>query len=286
MEKYLLKGEKVLATLKPHPLAMTPFYIYFIYYIVVNLLILLNWDKFVAAIEGSFIGVLGKSFVFGAIALFWWIITLLPAIIIAVLRISWKWLIFFFLVALASSILLFYGYISVENLFHITAGIAFVGILLTDVYRRSHEYIITNYRIVTKLGFFGEKIRDVFYNKITDVVVEQGVLGKIFNFGNVIPMTASGIGTGVDEAHVTVAGGGAGKAAGGTVGGGVAITGTRGVTVPRGRSSYILYGVPNPDDVRKVVLENMKEAIASYKLDRIVDLLEDVVEEKKGKGDK
>ncbi|MGQ4891571.1 MAG: PH domain-containing protein [Candidatus Njordarchaeia archaeon] len=281
MSDVLLKGEKVIMELQPHPLSFTPLYIYFVYFIIVNGAILLNWDSFYSYFASSPLNWFGSAAVMGTIALVWWIITLIPAAIIAVLRISWRWLIIYFLIALAATALLVEGYISVENLFHITTGVAVIGILLVDVYRRSHKYIITNYRIVTKLGFMGEKTRDIFYNKITDVVVERDSLGTFFDFGNVIPTTASGLGTGDDAAEVIVTGGGAKKTPAGTFGGAVSIGGEKGVKVARGRSSYILFGVPKPEEVRKVILENMKNAIEAYKLDKVIDLLEDIAEKKK-----
>ena len=284
MSETLLKGEKVILRTKPHPLSFLWLYLYFLYFIIVNGYILLNWTDF----EGYFQGLLGGisgGLAYGAILIVWWIITLLPAVIIAVLRISWRWLIFFFLVALISTLLFIYDYVSIENLFHITTGIAIIGILLIDIYRRSHEYLITNFRIVMTLGFLGSEERDVFYNKISDVFVRKGFFGKIFNFGDVIPITPSGIGTGDDSAKVTIGGGVAKGTPVGTIGGGVAISGEKSVKVARGRSSFILYGVPDPDNVKHIILENMKNSIEAYKLDRVIDLLEDIADSDK-KSDK
>ncbi len=281
MSVELLKGEKVILETKPHPLSFMGLYLYFIYFLVVNGLIIANWTSFYNYFQTSPLGFLGVTAVEVAITIIWWIITIAPAAIIAVLRISWRWLIIYVLIALVSTALWAADYISISNLFHITTAIAIIGMLLVDVYRRSHRYILTNYRIITELGFLGKKTRDVFYNKITDVVVEKGGLGDIFNFGNVIPTTASGIGTGEDTASVTVGGGAAKGTPVGTIGAGLAIGGEKGVTVARGRSSYILYGVPDPENVRLVLLENIKNAVEAYKLDKVIDLLEDIAEKKK-----
>ena len=280
MTDVLLKGEKIILRTKPHPLAFLPLYLYFIYFIVVNGVILLNWDAFYNYFQNLLGGVFGSTLTVGGILLVYWIITLVPAVIIAVLRISWRWLIVFFVIATTSTVLLIYNYITLENLFHITMGISIISILLIDLYRRSHEYYLTNYRIIMTLGFFGSEERDVFYNKISDIFVRKGYFGKMFNFGDVIPITPSGIGTGDDSAKVTIGGGASKGTPLGTIGGGIAITGEKGVKVARGRSSFILFGVPNPDNVKKIILENMKNTIEAYKLDRVIDLLEDIADKK------
>lgn len=275
MEDILLKGEKVLLETKPHPLSFLSLYVYFIYFIIVNGLILYYWDSFVSYISSSFIGALGSTFVIGSIGLIWWIVNIIPAFILSIVRISWRWVITYFIFALILSLLTIYHYISIQNMFHIMVALAVMGILLVDVYRRAHHYYITNYRIITYSGFMGTKVRDIFYNRITDVVLEQGFVGRVFNFGSVIPLTAAGIGTGRDTASVSVGVGGGEKTPIGELGGGIAVTGGKDVTVPRGRSSFILFGVPDPSKVRNVIVENMKNTIEAYKLDRIIDILED-----------
>jgi len=52
------------------------------------------------------------------------------------------------------------------------------------------------------------KRREVFYDRISDLIFERSILGRILNFGSIIPLTASGIGTGMD---ISLIGAGVGK---------------------------------------------------------------------------
>lgn len=283
----LLKNERILLKTKPHPLSFWPYYMFFLYYIIISIIILTNVDDIVNWFNQSLlsaIGIVGVDIVFIAI---WWITLVIPALLVSIIRISWRWLIFYVLFAIAGTYLMYkYGF-SPLDLYYATIAVGFIGIILTDIYRRSHEYTLTNFRIIATLGFLGLKTRDVFYSKITDVFMEQGMLGKMFNYGTIIPITPAGIGTGLDAAKVEVGVGGAKKIpAGPTVGGGVAVEGEKAVTVPRGRSSFVLYGVFNPDQVRKVILENMAAKEEAPYLERTVELLEKLVEDKEEREDK
>ena len=278
----LLHNEKEITRLKPHPISFWPYYVFFLYYIVCGIYILINKEK-IADWISSMVGFMGTTAVEVIFVLIWWIIVIIPAAVFSILKISWRWLIFYTLTAVFGSYLLHYANLPVFYLNYITIGVGILGVLLTDVYRRSHEYILTNLRIITKLGFLGGKSRDVFYSKIVDIVMEQGTLGKIFNYGTIIPITPSGIGTGQDMAKVTVGTGGEAKAQPVSVGVGVAIEGGKTVTVPRGRSSLVLYGVPDPGEIRRIILENMSAKEAAPYLQKAVELLEKMMDEKKDK---
>ncbi len=67
-------------------------------------------------------------------------------------------------------------------------------IILTFLYQRGHKYWITNKRIVLAKTFIYRDIRNVYLKQITDVSVTQGILGRLFEFGTVTPLTASGLG--------------------------------------------------------------------------------------------
>ncbi len=48
------------------------------------------------------------------------------------------------------------------------------------------EYAITNRRILIKVGFIRRKSLEIFLDRIEGVYVEQGISGRILNFGTVI----------------------------------------------------------------------------------------------------
>jgi len=58
------------------------------------------------------------------------------------------------------------------------------------IYVKGHRYIITNERIVMFRKFIGILLRTVTHDKITDLIVNQGPIGRLCNYGRVSPITA------------------------------------------------------------------------------------------------
>jgi len=56
----------------------------------------------------------------------------------------------------------------------------------------SNAYAFTNKRVVLYRGWIASELISIDYNKITDVVVEQKILGSLTNSGNLIINTAGG----------------------------------------------------------------------------------------------
>ncbi len=48
------------------------------------------------------------------------------------------------------------------------------------------EYFVTNQRVYIKYGLLAKRAFEIKIEWITDVVVRQGVMGKILNYGNII----------------------------------------------------------------------------------------------------
>ena len=93
------------------------------------------------------------------------------------------------------------GHISLWSLWHlITAGILllpafglgliFLGIAY--VRYKSVELAVTTKRIIVKHGFVRRQTVEINLNKVESIQVEQGLLGRLFNFGTLI---VSGTGT-------------------------------------------------------------------------------------------
>lgn len=169
----------------------------------------------------------------------WLLMIIIPGIIIALTQINWRWF------ALFIAIIVFIMVLKIEfgldfnqvNLFLISFGI--IGAFGTELWRRRHRYYITNLRIVTEcMG----KRREVFYERILDLILERPVLGWIFKFGSITPLTGSGIGTGMD---ISLIGAGVGKSVKEKLIG-VMFGGGKTISTPRARSPYILYGIPKP----------------------------------------
>ena len=58
------------------------------------------------------------------------------------------------------------------------------------IYVKGHRYIITNERVIIFRKFIGILLRTVTQDKITDLLVNQGPIGRLCNYGRVIPITA------------------------------------------------------------------------------------------------
>jgi uncharacterized membrane protein YdbT with pleckstrin-like domain len=84
----------------------------------------------------------------------------------------------------------------------ISASLVYLGVValsfvvmlsaLGDIMRWWHEqFIITDRRVIQLQGVFSKSVLDSSLEKITDIELEQSIVGRIFNFGNVDILTAS-----------------------------------------------------------------------------------------------
>jgi hypothetical protein len=134
-------------------------------------------------------------------------------------------------------------------------AVSIIGFLIVELYRRSHKYIITNLRIIFKGGVLTKRERTIRYDKIADIDAQQGILGQIFGFGTIIPISESGLGLGSDKSLAAAGvevGGKRGKFFG-LVGGG------KEVQTPIARSYSELHGVYPYKDV-KLLVENLVQS--------------------------
>jgi len=152
----------------------------------------------------------------------------------------------------------------------ITAAIGLIGLLSVDAYRRSFTYYLTNNRIVLKSSFLmNNSERQVRYNHIEDIKMEQGVVGTIFGYGTVLPLTGSGLGTGSDESMV-IAGSGT-EVKGLSIG---LAGGSRSSSKKiRHNPHDCLFGVPSPSKVRDLITENIQSDTGVEHLKNIKELL-------------
>jgi membrane protein YdbS with pleckstrin-like domain len=247
------EDEKILAHLEPYPLAFADFYAFFLYLASLGAIFIVFNPQMNTAIQGL-IPDWGRDI---ALSVIWFACVIIPFVVIAVVKIAWRWLLLSIGISASGAILKFY--------FNIPYGlqipaviIGVVGFALVDFYRRRFDFYITDQRILIELNFISQKRREIPYNKISDLVVEKGWLGRIFNYGSVIPITESGFGLGEDVAAITV----------GTTASALpkdskttaAVSGGKDVLVPRGRSFYVLFGVRNP----RVVSEMISHQIHGY----------------------
>jgi hypothetical protein len=274
----LLHGEEADIISKPHPLSFLRYHLFATYLIGVG--VFLGWfDSYIRSNEAflgilSFldIGISGIELPDFILLIIFWFILLLSGFGIGVLWVSKMPLVYMVLVGVAGTALEFYllerGPM-VKLLF--LGAAAILGMILTEVYRRGHVYIITNYRIITKKEFVLKEERELMYDKITDVTVSQGILGRIFNFGTVTPISASGFGLGADSAQAFTAAGVSikkGMFSGGFGGG-------KSVLRPRAATYFSLHGISNPKKIRIIIGNRQLGTKEAPILRRIEGLLKD-----------
>jgi hypothetical protein len=72
--------------------------------------------------------------------------------------------------------------------------------------QRSYSYAITSQAVILQQDFMMSRSRRRFlYSNVQEINVRQGAIGKIFNFGSVIPMTSTGLG--LEESTTGIAAG-------------------------------------------------------------------------------
>ena len=152
----------------------------------------------------------------------------------------------------------------------ITAAVGLIGLLSVDAYRRSFTYYLTDNRIVIQGNFLMKRSeRQVRYNHIEDIKMEQGIVGTILGYGTVLPLTGSGLGTGSDESMIIAGSGVEVKGLGiGLLGG--SRTSSKRI---RHNPHDCLYGVPQPSKVRDLITENIQSDTGVEHLKSIQELL-------------
>jgi len=68
-------------------------------------------------------------------------------------------------------------------------GILAIVLLIGYFYVKGHLYVVTNRRILVLRKFIGITVREVAHQEVTDIVVNQGPLARLLNYGSVSPMS-------------------------------------------------------------------------------------------------
>ncbi len=66
-----------------------------------------------------------------------------------------------------------------------------LGLLLRWIRAEADEFVATNRRVIRKVGIFAREIEQAPLEKIQDITVDQGVMGRLLNYGTVVIETAS-----------------------------------------------------------------------------------------------
>jgi len=123
--------------------------------------------------------------------------------------------------------------------------ISLIMLVLTELYRRSIQYTITNAGIKMKAGIIQNEEHIIPFNQIGRIIMEVGVLGRLFNFGIIIPIGVAQWGSELGIRGVGV-GGQKGNA-------------SAGVLYAKARQEVArtplncLLGVPHPQEINKIL---------------------------------
>jgi len=268
-----LPGEQLVMKLKPHPLA------FWHLFVVSGLLIVLGYllrqlYVFVAGFKLRISLPLLQQYNVANILILWGML-IGVAIIVGLIYIRVTSLLAFGAVALVATILTEYFKMPLEIHFWVLVISGFMGLSLTEFYRRGHNYYITNLRLITEKDFVSYDSRQLTYDKINDLALVQGLIGRILNFGTVIPVTASGFGLGKDSASAGIGAGiGTGSGAPLLPGVGLLASGERAVHIPRGRTYHTLYGDRRPREVQETIAKMIQKQMSGSRLERIASGVE------------
>jgi hypothetical protein len=265
-EDELLDQEHVEEILSPHPLSFMGLQSLCIFLILWGLIFgwMVNFSDFSEQFSN-----------FALQIAVWGLVLLVVSIIASIIKVLWR--IFFLYLAV---VLIAIGLVIWLNLYDsasvflpvYTVIVSIIGFLMVEWFRRSHKYIISNQRIVFKGGVITKEQRTLRYDKISDINTKQGIIGQIFGFGTIIPISQSGFGLGSDQSF---AGGGVQGGATKKVGLFGFFGGGREVQTPRTRSYYELHGVYPFKDIKKVVENLVQGSVSTPYLQKQVEFQEE-----------
>ncbi len=303
-----LKGERILAEIRPHYMSFYDLYLIWAWTIVLAVVFAVAGEE-LAALTGNplapltgyldwmtapkdnqlikkvdffqpilweFSGITGpiNRYMTDYAAVGLWLTALvLSAVPITFIRIEFKWGFVMAAVGAVSVLATALAQVEPKYAYYASIILSLGGMYLVDMYRQSHRFLITNRRIVTEAKLITLASNELSYDKINNIVLERDLVGTVFGFGTVIPVTASGLGMGADTAALTVGMAGS-SGEGATLAGG--LTAARSVQVPRTRSMYALFGVPNPEEIKSLISEQMHEYVQAPHLMRMTEKLEDI----------
>jgi len=247
----LLENEQIEKILSPHPLSFMGLQSLSIFLITWGIVVgwLVNFSEFTGYFSNPWL-----------IISLWGIIMMVVGVIASILTIRWR-IFFFYLGVFAGGLIIILIFENLENTGIIipfySVSISILGFLIVELFRRSHKYIISNKRIIFKGGVVTKQERTLRYDKITDINSKQGILGQIFGFGTIIPISQSGFGLGSDNSF----------AAGGVQVGEKKLKflglfgGGKELQTPRTRSYYELHGVFPYKEIKKIVENQVQGSV-------------------------
>lgn len=101
------------------------------------------------------------------------------------------------IILIVIAVLLVYTFLSFNSLALLGLVLLLIplgGILRDSLAWNNHKYVITTHRVIQIFGVFNKNVTDSSLDKVNDVQMDQSVLGRLFNFGDIEILTASELG--------------------------------------------------------------------------------------------
>ena len=175
----------------------------------------------------------------------WLGLVFIPLVILTAWKIQFRWLFIGFVYILCG--IAVQKYIVLNDPFRWVLGFFVIaGFIWIEFHRQCFRYIIGEHSLKVETRGLKTWVRQIPYSAISDIVLEQGLLGKILDVGTVIPVTHSGFGLGEDAVFW---GGAVGVSPVKRLSGGFLAGGMRSQQRPRSEPQFVLYGVKNPQNL-------------------------------------
>jgi len=251
----LMSDEHVRLKLTPHPMTQIREYPLWIWTLVISILSWIDPSTVFIYLDVLFdtnIYVNGVYYYLTSMhfLLAYLILILIPAFLQALIRLEWRPL--FAYSVLSILLLIFCHYLMpIENLaYQLGIWISLIMLSHKEYQRVSTEYILTNRRLVLKHQGHGQTMRSLFLSNIQDVILQTSFLGNFLGYGTVVPLTASGIGTGQSTSTAALH-----TSLGSKVRVGLGAAQSEGKTTSNASPEYALVCVPRARQAYKMILE-------------------------------
>ena len=292
----MLADEKELLRTHPHWLAYSPLYALWMWFVAVGVTGLLAGpaigDSLHAQTGSIPLTAIGWSALTPANAWFvvWAVAVLIPAAVMPFFRISFGWLVAVAMLLAAGGLtlalrdqvhsvvdsILHLGFLEslwsavswrpTPNPLHyeaaLTLAFGIVGVIGLEFRRGSRVWILTDRRLIARFGFFNKSERDLLYNSIDDIVIQQTFLGSIFNFGTVIPLSRDGLAADNVEEETRNLQKDPMAPKQKRKGIKVELGNGKRITIPREPTFYMLWGIPDPRGRKDLILAQIGRGAA------------------------
>lgn len=109
-----------------------------------------------------------------------------------VYKTSLHWIIFSRWVVLAILLIFISSIINIVSLGLVLSLIPLIGLIASFIEYSTSEFAVINKRIMVKIGWIKRISLEMYLDKVESILVNQGILGRILNYGTIIIIGVGG----------------------------------------------------------------------------------------------